>query len=56
MPEVENVTIDGDTGEEIERVTVVVPDDPEPEPDPVAALQAQVVELTAALEALTGGN
>jgi hypothetical protein len=27
-----------------------------PDPDPVAALQAQVAELTAALEALLGGT
>lgn len=29
---------------------------PEPEPDPVEVLQAQVAELTAALQALTGGD
>lgn len=28
----------------------------EPEPDPVEALQAQVAELTAALQALIGGD
>lgn len=29
---------------------------PEPEPDPIDTLTAQVAELTAALEALTGGE
>lgn len=29
---------------------------PEPEPEPVEVLQAQVAELTAALEALLGGE